>query len=565
MAHSKPTVAGAAIEEHVFVAPPGSGPGEASASPTASEPELAERLLRYHESVFRSTISSLSVGVVLLEPGGRIVVCNRASHEILGLSEEVFLTRTPLDPEWDAVHEDGSRFPPEELPPLLAVTEKRPVRGVVVGVLRPASRDRVWILVDSVPLFDSRGEVRQVIASYSDVSAHLRATEALRASEEQLRHAQKMDAVGRLAGAVAHDFNNLLTAILGYADLLIRNLPENDPRQHEADEIRRAAQRASALTRQLLSFSRRQILAPRLLDLRALIGEVQALMRRLLRENIDLSVTLADDTPLVFADPGQLEQVLVNLVVNARDAMTEGGSLAISTGAVTLDLPEADRRAVVPGDFVRIRVADTGCGMDESVMNQIFEPFFTTKQHGEGTGLGLTTVYGIVRQSGGAVHVESTPGHGSVFEVLLPAACGELEKPATATRSAMARGTECVLLVEDEPAVRRLAHEILVGAGYHVMAAEDPESALRLAAAHGRGIDLLVTDVIMPGMNGRQLRDELRHTRPNLRTLFISGYPDDPTLTAGSERLPLLLAKPFSAESLLRHVRQAFETPVGPA
>jgi PAS domain S-box-containing protein len=554
-------VPGPPPDDHVFVAPPAAG---TAAYDAASREAVAESLLRHHAALFRTTISSLSVGVTLIGRDGAILVCNRAAHEILGITEREFLDRNATDAVWDVLNEDGSACPPDQLPVRRAVFEKRPVRGVI-GVRRPPPLERVWIMVDAVPQFDERGEVRHLITSYTDVTAHRAATEALRASEEQLRHAQKMDAVGRLAGAVAHDFNNLLTAILGYADLLVRDMPENDPRQREAEEIRRAAQRASALTRQLLAFSRKQILAPRVLDPRQLVNDMRPMLRRLVREDIALEVELAADTPRVCADAAHLEQVVVNLVVNARDAMPQGGRLTLTTRAERLAASDAERLAVTPGEYAVLSVADTGHGMDERTLGQIFEPFFTTKGQEQGTGLGLTTVYGIVRQSGGTIRVDSEPGRGSTFEVLIPATLAPIESPADPPAGAASRGNEIVLLVEDESAVRRLAFEILAGAGYHVLSAEDPESALRLAAAHGRDIDILVTDVVMPGMNGRQLHDALRRTRPHLRTLFISGYPDDAALTDGSAGPGAVLAKPFSSSELLARVRATLEAPANGA
>jgi PAS domain S-box-containing protein len=543
--------------EHIFVAPAGAA-GRVAGALVDRDPSLKldEATLRIREQLFRHIISSLGVGVVLLDANNQILVCNSAAHEILGMTEEQFIGRSAIDPSWDAVRDDGSVCPVEDLPSARAIRDRAPVRGEMYGVLKPGTSERVWILVDVVPRLDETGEVAEVIASFRDVTEERNARRALLVSEEQLRHSQKIEAVGRLAGGVAHDFNNLLTVILGYADLMISRMADDDPVRHEAEEIRRSAQRAGSLTRQLLAFSRKHVHAPRVLDLGPLIDELHPMLRRLIGEDITLTVRRGPAALIVRADAALLEQVVVNLVINARDAMADGGRMDIELDALELTAPESAAWGVAPGEYVRLAVTDNGHGMDEQTLARVFEPFFTTKERERGTGLGLSTVFGIVQQSGGGIRARSAPGKGSTFEFVLPAVAAEEDSELPAGGRGAPGGGETILLVEDETSVRHLAQRMLAGAGYHVLVAADAESALRISAAHAGDIDLLVTDVVMPGMNGRQLSDRVHQTRPGIATLFISGYPDDRLLVADSSASPPFLQKPFETETLLGRVRE---------
>ena len=380
--------------------------------------------------------------------------------------------------------------------------------------------------------------------------------------EEQLRQAQKMDAVGQLAGGVAHDFNNLLTVITSYGQFLLNALPEQDPRRSDAHQITQAAARAASLTRQLLAFSRRQVLQPQVLDLNEVIGDMERLLRRVISEDIALVTQLENTIGAVKADRGQIEQVVMNLVVNARDAMPNGGVLAISTRVVHLDAAYARRHAGVnPGKHVVFSVRDTGLGMDAATQQRIFEPFFTTKAKGKGTGLGLSTVYGIVRQSGGHIEVRSAPGRGTTFEIILPQVSATVPAKAEhAIHAALPRGTETVLVVEDEEAVRLIVRRVLRDQGYTILEARDGNEALRICAQKGDSIHLVLSDVIMPGMGGRELSRALAVSRPALPILFMSGYNDDGELTGtGGELGPGVLAKPFTSETLARQVREALD------
>jgi PAS domain S-box-containing protein len=383
-----------------------------------------------------------------------------------------------------------------------------------------------------------------------------------RSLEDQLRHAQKMDAIGQLAGGVAHDFNNLLTAIKGYSSLLLSSLaPDDDERRSDIEEIIIAADRATSLTGQLLAFSRKQILQPTLLDLNELVGRTSRMLRRLIGEDIELVTVFGSDLGPVRADAGQIEQIVVNLAVNARDAMVHGGQLTIETNRVELDESYAEQHiGVQPGAYVMLTVGDTGTGIDPATLRRVFEPFFTTKERGKGTGLGLATVYGIVKQSGGHVWVHSEVGRGTTFQVYLPSVDGFAEVEGAAATESPQEGTETVLLVEDEQAVRFVSRTILEKAGYHVLDADDPACAATLFAQHGASIDLLVTDVIMPGGSGPGLFKRLALDRPDLKVLFMSGYTDDAIFHQGElEPGIVFLQKPFTTQGLLKKVREALK------
>jgi signal transduction histidine kinase/CheY-like chemotaxis protein len=385
--------------------------------------------------------------------------------------------------------------------------------------------------------------------------------------EERLRQSQKMEAIGRLAGGIAHDFNNLLTAIIGYADLLRQQVPDDHPLRRHVDGILQVTDRAAATTRQLLSFSRRQVIRARNLDLNDLVDELQRLLRRLIGETIILDVQVADEPLRVRVDPGQLELALVNLAVNARDAMPRGGRLTLATSVYRVDDAAARRLGVPAGDMAAIRVADTGVGMDQDTIRHLFEPFFTTKAMGKGTGLGLSSVYGIVSAAGGAITVDSQPGRGSSFTILLPFASA-VETP-TAARAApgspppvLVRSAETVVLAEDDAVLRELLGNALTSHGHCVISAADGEQALALAGAHAGPIHLLIADLVMPSIDGQTLARALLRQRPGMRVLFMSGYASetafDPVLSNQA-----LITKPFSIDDLLRAVRSALSGQTG--
>ena len=370
-----------------------------------------------------------------------------------------------------------------------------------------------------------------------------------------------MEAVGMLAGGIAHDFNNLLTIISGYSQLILISLDAHDRNRHSAEQIMKAGERAAALTKQLLAFSRRQVLQPRVLDLNKLVGSLSSMLQRLLGEDVDLRLALPSDLGRVNADPGQIEQVLMNLAVNSRDAMTQGGVLTIETGNVQLDQNYVDRHiSLKPGPYILLAVSDTGCGMDENTKARLFEPFFTTKGPGRGTGLGLSTVFGIVKQSGGSVDVYSEPGHGTSVKVYLPRIDEPVALEAEKLKRDFARGTETILLVEDDEMVRTLVCETLVREGYKVLDFADPVEARRRSEQNKGPIHLLITDVVMPKLSGRELAGQLMRRRTSMKVLYMSGYTDNAVMNSGILQTEVaFLQKPFTPAALTEKVREVLE------
>ena len=404
-------------------------------------------------------------------------------------------------------------------------------------------------------VLDADGRVASYVAVARDVTAAL-------VLEAQFLQAQKMEAVGRLAGGVAHDFNNVLSVVLSYAEMLISDLKPDDPVRADVEEIRRAGLRAAALTRQLLAFSRRQVLELKVLDLSDLLVGMEKMIARLLGADVALTMLASHGLWKVKADPGQVEQIIMNLAVNARDAMPRGGKLTIETANVALDEDYAStHQDVLAGPYVQIAVSDTGIGMDQETLARIFEPFFTTKEAGKGTGLGLATVFGIVRQSGGHIWVYSEPGRGTTFKVYLPRFGGVAARPSSApTVLTSERGSETILLVEDEDQVRVLARTILRRHGYVVLEAPNGGEALLICEQHGARIDLLLTDVVLPRMSGRQLAERLATMRPEMSVLYMSGYTDDAILLHGIlDSGVAFLQKPLTPTSLTRKVREVLD------
>jgi signal transduction histidine kinase len=412
---------------------------------------------------------------------------------------------------------------------------------------------------------EARGgdEVMEVTDAFVSMRASLQSTQKeQRQLEERLRQAHKMEAVGRLAGGVAHDFNNLLTIIRGNSDLLIDRPGADDFHRKCVDQIQKASGRAVAMTRQLLAFSRMQVLQPRVIDLNHVVAEMGKMLPRLIGEHIEYSFTPDSNLASVKADPGQIEQVILNLAVNARDAMPQGGKLCVSTCNVSIDDAEAVKRPpMTPGAYTRLTVTDTGHGMDEATKAHIFEPFFTTKETGKGTGLGLATVYGIVKQSGGFIWVVSTPGSGTTFDIYLPQAEGAAAHPLAEPKvSEMPRGTETILVAEDESGVRELACQFLRVKGYTVLEARDGQEALEIAGKYPGVIHLLLSDMIMPRMNGGELSRRLKRIRPEIRLAFVSGYSEYAAGDTGQGSLDgPVLQKPFSPVSLVEIVREALK------
>jgi PAS domain S-box-containing protein len=408
-----------------------------------------------------------------------------------------------------------------------------------------------WISVSGRTVYDGEGKPIRAAGIGQDVTERVRL-------EEQYRQAQKMEAIGLLAGGIAHDFNNLLTAIDGYSMLMAEAMAPDDPQQAHLAEVRRAAERATALTRHLLAFGRRQILEPRVLDLRESVQALGPMLKRLIGENVDIAVTVSGDPGRVKADPGQIEQVILNLAINARDAMPRGGTLTFDVSDAHLTIADARSGAtVVPGRYTLLTVSDSGHGMDAATQARVFEPFFTTKQKGKGTGLGLSTVYGIVKQSNGYIWVESTPGSGTSFTIYLPRVDDEVQPAAPRPSTESLTGVETILVVEDEESVRSLVRKVLERYGYRVLTAATPNQAIELVETTTEQIHLLISDVVLPQMSGRALADRILPAKPGTRLLFMSGYTDDAIVHHGvlDEGTPFI-QKPFTPQALARKVRQ---------
>ncbi len=500
---------------------------------------------------YRQMVDEAPFGFHELDRTGRIFQVNRTELEMLGYAAEDMVGF----PVWQFVVEEE-------------VTRQVILAKLAGDVSFHETFERTYrrkdgttlpvLVVDRVNL-DKQGKISGIRSTIEDVTERREAEEALRKSEEQLRQFQKFEAVGRLAGGVAHDFNNLLMTIKGASELLLQAFDPEDPRRDEVEEISKAAEQATSLTQQLLAFGRRQVLQPQVLDLNVIVSNMHKMLRRLIGEDIDL-LTLSDlQLWPVKVDRGQIEQVLLNLAVNSRDAMPLGGKLTIELANVHLD--EAYARwhvSVKPGPYVLVAVTDTGCGMDKENMSHLFEPFFTTKEKGKGTGLGLSTVFGIVKQSGGNIWAYSEPGRGTTFKVYLPRAEEKIQQPigGVTAPTVSPRGTETILLVEDEEEVRKLIGRILRNNGYTVLEAHHGAKALEISTRHEGAIDLMVTDVVMPQMSGRELADRLLLLRPGLRVLYMSGYPDNAIMHHGVlEPGTAYLQKPFSVSVLEQKVR----------
>jgi PAS domain S-box-containing protein len=506
----------------------------------------SEEALRERTTYLNALIENNPLAILVYDPQGRVQMCNPA-FERLFLCRQEEIVGAKLD---ELIKTGELPSGPEEI-------TRRVLAGETVHVsTRRRRRDGTDVDVDlyGVPLI-VRGTTIGAYSLYEDVSDR-------KALEEQLLQTQKMEAVGRLAGGVAHDFNNLLMVIRGHADLLLESPGPPDSQDRRVKQIQMAAERAASLTQQLLAYSRKHVIAPKVLDLNSIVTEMGKMLPPMIREDIELATVPSAKLGRVKADPGQIEQVLMNLAANARDAMPRGGKLTIETADVELDEVYARHHAGVrPGAYVMLAVSDTGCGMDAETRSHIFEPFFTTKEKGKGTGLGLASVYGTVKQSGGHIWVYSEPGHGTTFKVYLPRIEDALEKVAKSERLPVSlRGAGTILLVEDEEAVRDLVRESLQQNGYTVLEAKDGTEALQISKRYKGPIHLLLTDVIMPGMNGRELAQGLASSHPDMKVLYMSGYTENAVVHDGVlDSGMALLQKPFTRDQLAKRVREVLD------
>jgi two-component system cell cycle sensor histidine kinase/response regulator CckA len=504
-----------------------------------------DALAQVEDRLLGNAVQSSADLIVITDLEGRLSFVNRAFLQAYGYTEEEVLGR-------EAGLVASPRNSAELREQVVAETRRGGWSGEVLTRRKDGTEFPVGVRTS--PIRDERGELLGLVAIAHDITER-------RALETRLHQAQKMEAIGRLAGGVAHDFNNLLGVIQGYGELLKRDVGPRHPGRPRLDHMLKASERAATLTRQLLAFGRRQMVEPRVLRLDAVLADSEPLLRRLAGESVEIEVRTAADLACVRADAGQIDQVLMNLVANARDSMAQGGRVVIEAANVEWSEGASPFPFPAPaGRYVRLSVRDAGTGIDPETMTHIFEPFFTTKERGKGTGLGLATVYGIVKQSGGYIDVKSRPGEGSAFDVYFPVVEGEAEPAKPAANPASSSGGHTILVVEDEDSLREVAREVLESSGYRVLTASCGKEALSVSAAHPHPVRLLLTDVVMPGMSGPELAERLLPERPEMGVLYMSGYAEEVVAQHGTMRRGArLLTKPFSVAALAESVQQALK------
>ncbi|HET7273972.1 MAG TPA: PAS domain S-box protein [Longimicrobiaceae bacterium] len=507
-----------------------------------------EMALHESEARFHSLVEQPLAGIYILH-GERLAYVNPHCKRIFGYTAEEMVSQFHIA---DLLVEEDRKVMRDHIARWMA-GEKSQVRHALRGTRKDGERVELQV-------HGARTEIEgesAVIGILLDITERKRAESALREREEQLRHAQKLEAVGRLAGGIAHDFNNLLMVIQGSVNLILMDPKSDNPHRGDLEEIVRATERAAALTRQLLAFGRKQVLRPKVVNLNTAVEDLHKMMRRVIGEDIELKIEADADLRCVRVDPGQLEQVLLNLIVNSRDAMPRGGLLTIRTENSVLTEEDAEKfpYRVIPGPYARMVIQDTGHGMPESVLARVFEPFFTTKEQGKGSGLGLSMVYGIIKQSGGYIWSSSQPSRGTTVEIYLPSVDDVVEPSLPTSPADLPRGSGKVLLVEDEEPVRAVTSRLLQHAGYEVIEAGGGREAMERFDECNGAIDLVVTDVVMPQMGGRELAAHLTARKPSLRLLYMSGYADDRKVRRGSDDKDFI-QKPFAPEVLLERIQR---------
>jgi PAS domain S-box-containing protein len=512
----------------------------------------ADEELRRSEQQLAGVINSAMDGIITIDSDQNIVLFNSAAEKMFGCAADKALG-TPIDRFIPTRFRLAHRGHIKDFGKTNVTRRSMSLPGTIFGL---RNDDEEFPIEASISQLETDGQKFYTVI--------LRDITERKQLEDQFRQSQKLEAIGHLAGGIAHDFNNLLTAINGYGDLALRKLKEGDPVRDNIREVRIAGDRAAGLTRQLLAFSRKQVLQPVVYNINNVIEGLEKMFRRIIPENVIFRIILEPELGNIKTDPGQMEQVLMNLAVNARDAMPHGGTLTIETQNVFLDEDYVSQHIeIIPGPFIRVTITDTGDGMDEQTRLRIFEPFFTTKEIGKGTGLGLSTVYGIVKQSGGDIMVYSELEHGTTFKIYLPRVNENIEPHVRGGKESVNNsGTETILLVEDEELVRNLASDVLISCGYKVMVAADGEKALKMSAAYSETIHILITDMIMPRMGGSELRKDIIKQRPDIKVLFMSGYTDDSVVHSGIVEADIaFIEKPFTPDSLARKIREVLDAP----
>jgi len=517
-----------------------------------TERKQAEAKLKASEARFRQLIETMNEGLAVTNKDLLLTFMNERFCAMLGYSHNELIGHRLNE----FIHEDF-----QEVIENQRSTRKKGVTAPYELAWRKKGGEIIYTLVSPRALFGGQGNYQGSLGVLTDITDHKRAEQQMLSLQTQLQQSQKMEAIGQLAGGVAHDFNNLLTVISGQSQLSLRRLRETDPLRESLKEIERAADRAANLTRQLLAFSRRQILEMKVINLNIIVSDLEKMLKRIIGEDLGLTTILADDLGLVKVDPGQIEQVVMNLAVNAKDAMPQGGKLILETANAELDEEYVCSHAgMTPGAYIMFSITDTGTGMTKEVREQIFDPFFTTKEKGKGTGLGLSTVYGIVKQSGGDIYVYSEPNKGTTFKIYLPRVFEPSEELKREAGEELPRGTETVLVVEDDGSVREVAVNILRMQGYKVLEATGGEEALIICEKEKNPIHLILTDILMPHMTGPQLIRQLKQVRQDLKVLYMTGYTDESVVHQGIlEKGVKLIHKPFTIKKMARKVREVLD------